>query len=196
MSLDPSVQALLDRGDLVAIMLVRFDLPGRVVGYHTGGRPHTWNGLTYRPNRFLEPVTMRGGLGPGVSELVLAFSGVPTPDAEETITRIEDYAYRNAPAIVTWLAGVPETNAVAGILYSSIYEIADVAYIKSPMDQAGARSLTIRVRLEPPGRSERNASHVVRSQEEQRFDNDAADTAFEYVSTTEAITRQWGQVRR
>ncbi|MGH8009634.1 MAG: DUF2163 domain-containing protein, partial [Candidatus Binatia bacterium] len=46
-SLDPAVKALIDKGDIVRLDLIRFDLPGRSVGYHRGGRPYTYNGLRY-----------------------------------------------------------------------------------------------------------------------------------------------------
>lgn len=196
MSLDPDVEALIERGDLVAILLARFDLPGKTVGYHTGGRAHTFNGLTYRPNRFLSGGSARGGLGAGVTERQLRFSGIPGRRADDIIAEIESYDYLNAPVILSWLAGVPGTNAVAGVLMSDIYEIKDVLHTRSAADAKGLRALNILVTLEPPGRTARGATHIMRSNEAQRFDNDPADTFFEHTDTTATVPRRFGQLRR
>jgi len=193
MSLDPAVEALLEQGQIVRLDLIRFDLPGKTVGYHRGGRPYTYNGLEYLPNRWLDMGDMSQSLGVAVTSRTIRFSDVPTDDPDDAIARIEDYAYTNAPVIITHLAGIPETNEVVGILASSIYEIDQVRYSKSEVDESGQRTITLEIDLEPPGRSARGATHVKRSQAEQQFDNDPTDTFFEYASTTASVPEEWGQ---
>ena len=193
MSLDPAVEALLEQGQIVRLDLIRFDLPGKTVGYHRGGRPYTYNGLECLPNRWLDMGDMSQSLGVAVTSRTIRFSDVPTDDPDDAIARIEDYAYTNAPVIITHLAGIPETNEVVGILASSIYEIDQVRYSKSEVDESGQRTITLEIDLEPPGRSARGATHVKRSQAEQQFDNDPTDTFFEYASTTASVPEEWGQ---
>lgn len=195
MSLDPAVEDLLDEGDLVGLDLIRFDLPGEAVGYHRGGRPYTHNGLVYKPNRYLSFGEASAELGVAVTTRTIVFSDMATDDPDDAIAKLEEYDYTNAPVIITHLAGRPGTNEVAGILYSSIYEIAEVRYVKSEAE-GGTRSLTVEIDIEPPGRSARGATYVRRSLEEQQFDNDAEDTALEYAALLEAETEEWGQVRR
>jgi hypothetical protein len=195
-SLDPAVNELVERGELSAIMLVRFDLPGKTIGYHNGGRPYTHNGLVYLPNRYLAPGDQRGAIGTGVTRRTLTFSGIPGTHADDVIASIENYAYLNAPVITTVLAGVPETNEVAGILLSSVYEIEDVTFARSPVDAAGEFSLRVIVQLEPPGRTARGSTHARRSLTEQQYDNDPADTCLEYTSVAATVPRKFGQLRR
>ncbi|RVK26287.1 hypothetical protein [Sinorhizobium meliloti] len=38
--LDPAVESALEAGRLARLDLIRFDLPGKTVGYHRGGRPY------------------------------------------------------------------------------------------------------------------------------------------------------------
>ncbi|WP_408913799.1 DUF2163 domain-containing protein [Brucella pseudogrignonensis] len=192
-ALDPQVKALVDAGNLVRLDLIRFDLPGRSVGYHRGGRPFVYNGLRYLPNRFLETGDMTGAVGVGVTTRTIKFSNVPTTDPDDAIAKIEQFNYLNAPVIVSHLAGVRETNEVIGALLTSIYEIDKVRFVKGAEQKDGTRSLTIRIDLQPPGRSARGATLVRRSLVEQQFDNDATDTSLEYASVVASDVEEWGQ---
>lgn len=191
--LDPAVEAAINAGQIARLDLIRFDLPGKTVGYHRGGRPYTYNGLVYLPNRFLSIGTMTGGLGVSVTTRTITFSDVPTADVNDAIAKIEEYDYPNAPVIIAHLCGVPETNEVLGVLASSIYEIDKVNYNKGAIDQNGERSLTLSIDLQPPGRSARGSTQVKRAQEEQQFDNSLTDTCLEYASVTGTQTIEWGQ---
>lgn len=193
MSLDPAVEDLLERGDLVELRLIRFDLPGKTVGYHNGGRRFTWNGLVYLPNRFLDPGEMSQALGVAVTTRTIRFSNIPTDNPDDAIAQLENFDYPNAPVIVTHLAGVPGTDIVAGILASSIYEIDEVRYPLGPVNERGERTLSIEIDIEPPGRSARGATHVKRSQAEQQFHNSATDTALERVALGGSEVVEWGQ---
>ena len=193
MALDPAVEEQVERGDLVELKLIRIDLPGYSVGYHNGGRPFTWNGLTYLPNRYLDAGEMSQGLGLEVTRRTIRFSNVPTSNPDDAIAQLEDYDYTNAPVIVTHLCGVPGTDTVVGILASSIYEIDDVRYPKEAVDETGERRMSVEIDIEPPGRSARGATHVMRSDAEQRFDNDPNDTSHENVALGEALVEEWGQ---
>jgi hypothetical protein len=193
MSLDVAVENLLDEGQLIRLDLIRFDLPGKSVGYHRGGRPFTHNGLVYLPNRFLDLGEMNQQIGPAVTTRSIAFSNVPTDNVDDAIARLEDFQYINAPVIITHLAGDPDTDEVVGILASSIYEIDNVRYLKSAMSENGERSVTVEIDLEPPGRSARGATQVKRAQAEQQFDNNATDTCLEYASQVATIPTEWGQ---
>lgn len=193
MSLDPDVEDLVDGGQLVRLDLIRFDLPGKTVGYHRGGRPYTYNGLTYLPNRFLEMGDMSQSLGVAVTTRTIRFSNIPTDNPDDAIASIEEYQYPNAPVIISHLAGDPETDEVVGILASSIYEINDVRYLKGAMADNGERSVTLEINLEPPGRSARGATKVKRAQAEQQFDNLATDTCLEYASVVATVPEEWGQ---
>lgn len=193
MSLDVDVEAALDTGHITTLDLVRFDLPGKPVGYHMGGRPYTYNGLVYLPNRWLQMGEMRGDLGVAVSARELVFADIPTEDPDDAIAQIELYDYVNAPVIIAHLSGVPNSNTVIGVLASSIYEINAITYEEGAAGENGERTLTMIVELEPPGRSARGATLVMRATEEQRFDNSATDTCLEYASTVQTVPVEWGQ---
>lgn len=193
MSLDPAVEELLENGDLVGLDLIRFDLPGNPVGYHRGGRPYTYNGLTYLPNRYLDIGEMSQALGVEVTRRTIRFSNVPTSDPDDAIAQLENHDYTNAPVIVTHLAGVPGTDTVAGILASSIYEVDDVRYVTGAVNERGERSLTIEIDIEPPGRSARGTTGVKRSDAEHQYDNGDGDTALEYAAIGGSEVEEWGQ---
>lgn len=194
MSLDPAVEDLLERGDLVELRLIRFDLPGKAVGYHNGGRPYTWNGLKYLPNRFLDPGEMSQALGVEVTRRTIRFSNIPTSNPEDAIAQLENFDYPNAPVIITHLAGIPGTSTVAGILASTVYEIDDVRYPEGPVNDQGERTLSIEIDIEPPGRSARGATYVKRSHAEQQLHNAATDTSHERVAIGGTEKIEWGQI--
>lgn len=193
MPLDSQTATLVAGGQLARLDLVRFDLPGKVVGYHRGGRPYTYNGLTYLPNRWLSPGGLSGSLGTAVTTRTLEFSNIPVENPDDAIAAIELYNYVNAPVIVTHLAGDLETDQVVGVLASSIYEIDQVRYRKGAMGANGERALSLMIDLQPPGRSARGATLVKCSTAEQQFDNDPNDTSLEYASTTATVAEEWGQ---
>ncbi|MDP9590561.1 UNVERIFIED_ORG: hypothetical protein J2W19_003125 [Shinella zoogloeoides] len=191
-ALDPAVEALVDTGRLSILDLVRFDLPGKSVGYHRGGRNFTHNGLVYLPNRFLETGNMSSALGVAVTTRTIVFSNIPVENPDDAIARIEEFNYQNAPVVIAHLAGNPDTDEVIGILASSIYEIDQVRYNEGAVNGA-ERSLTMSIDLQPPGRSARGSTGVKRALTEQQFDNDPNDTGLEYVATNATIPEEWGQ---
>lgn len=191
MPLDPTVEAAVDDGRFALLDLIRFDLPGKTVGYHRGGRPFTYNGLIYLPNRFLQTGSMTSALGVAVTTRTIVFSNIPVASVEDAVAHIENYNYQNSPVIIAHLAGVPETNQVLGILASSIYEIDQVRYNEGAV--RGQEPLTLSIDLQPPGRSARGSTGVKRSLKEQQFDNLATDTGLEYVATNATIPEEWGQ---
>lgn len=193
MSLAPAVQDLVDGGQLVRLDLIRFDLPGRTVGYHRGGRPFTYNGLKYMPNRWLSAGSTSAALGVAVTTRTIVFSNIPSANPDDAIGKIEDFNYPNAPVIISHLAGDPVTDQVVGVLASSLYEIDEVRYEVSEVDDNGERTLTMLIDLQPPGRSARGATLVKRSTAEHQFDNDPTDTFFDYVATNASIPEEWGQ---
>lgn len=192
MSLDPVVAAQIDKGRIARLDLIRFDLPGKTVGYHRGGRSYTYNGLVYLPNRFLDIGSMTSAVGTAVTTRTIAFSNIPVTDPEDAIARIEEFDYQNSPVIIAHLCGVPNTNEVLGILASSIYEIDQVRYNKGAVS-GSERTLTMEIDLQPPGRSARGSTGVKRSIAEQQFDNSPTDTGLEYVATNASIPEEWGQ---
>ena len=193
--LDPAVEAALDHGRIARLDLIRFDLPGKTVGYHRGGRPFTYNGLVYYPNRWLEIGSMTSAVGVAVTTRSIGFSNVPVANPNDAISQIEQYNYQNSPVIISHLVGDPETDTVLGILASSIYEIDQVRYNEGAVS-GSERTLTMMIDLQPPGRSARGSTGVKRSQAEQQFDNDPADTGLELVATNATIPEEWGQVSR
>lgn len=192
MSLDPIVAAQIDKGRIARLDLIRFDLPGKTVGYHRGGRSYTYNGLVYQPNRFLDIGSMTSAVGTAVTTRTITFSNIPVTDPEDAIARIEEFEYQNSPVIIAHLCGVPNTNEVLGILASSIYEIDQVRYNKGAVT-GSERTLTMEIDLQPPGRSARGSTGVKRSIAEQQFDNSPTDTGLEYVATNASIPEEWGQ---
>jgi hypothetical protein len=192
MSLDPVVAAQIDKGRIARLDLIRFDLPGKTVGYHRGGRSYTYNGLVYLPNRFLDIGSMTSAVGTAVTTRTITFSNIPVTDPEDAIAKIEEFDYQNSPVIVAHLCGVPNTNEVLGILASSIYEIDQVRYNKGAVS-GSERTLTMEIDLQPPGRSARGSTGVKRSIAEQQFDNSPTDTGLEYVATNASIPEEWGQ---
>ncbi|AZN72736.1 DUF2163 domain-containing protein [Georhizobium profundi] len=193
MSLDPAIEDALEGGQLGRFDLIRFDLPGKSVGYHRGARPLLFNGMTYQPNKWLEMGELSGELGVAVTARTIVFSGVPTENADDAIAALESYDYTNAPVIISHLAVDIESGEVLGLLASSIYEINEVSYEQGAAGADGARSLTVSIELEPPGRSARGQTSVKRSPAEQQFDNDPNDTSLEYVATSTRWPERWGQ---
>ncbi|WP_113081872.1 DUF2163 domain-containing protein [Rhizobium sp.] len=192
MSLDPVVAAQIDKGRIARLDLIRFDLPGKTVGYHRGGRSYTYNGLVYLPNRFLDIGSMTSAVGTAVTTRTITFSNIPVTDPDDAIAKIEEFDYQNSPVIVAHLCGVPNTSEVLGILASSIYEIDQVRYNKGAVS-GSERTLTMEIDLQPPGRSARGSTGVKRSIAEQQFDNSPTDTGLEYVATNASIPEEWGQ---
>ncbi|NSX90148.1 DUF2163 domain-containing protein [Agrobacterium tumefaciens] len=192
MSLDPVVAAQIEKGRIARLDLIRFDLPGKTVGYHRGGRPYVYNGLTYLPNRFLDIGSMTSAVGTAVTTRTITFSDIPVTDPDDAIAKIEEFDYQNSPVIIAHLCGVPNTNEVLGILASSIYEIDQVRYNKGAVS-GSERTLTMEIDLQPPGRSARGSTGVKRSIAEQQFDNSPTDTGLEFVATNASIPEEWGQ---
>lgn len=192
MSLDPVVAAQIEKGRIARLDLIRFDLPGKTVGYHRGGRSYTYNGLVYLPNRFLDIGSMTSAVGTAITTRTITFSNIPVSDPEDAVARIEEFQYQNSPVIIAHLCGVPDTNEVLGILASSIYEIDQVRYNKGAVS-GSERTLTMEIDLQPPGRSARGSTGVKRSIAEQQFDNSHTDTGLEYVATNASIPEEWGQ---
>ncbi len=192
MSLDPVVAAQIEKGRIARLDLIRFDLPGKTVGYHRGGRSYTYNGLVYLPNRFLDIGSMTSAVGTAVTTRTITFSDIPVTDPDDAVAKIEEFDYQNSPVIIAHLCGVPNTNEVLGILASSIYEIDQVRYNKGAVS-GSVRTLTMEIDLQPPGRSARGSTGVKRSIAEQQFDNSPTDTGLEYVATNASIPEEWGQ---
>ena len=194
--LSPEVEAIVESGEFAGLDLIRFDLPGNTVGYHRGGRPFTYNGLKYLPNRFLQGGDINSAVGVSVTTRTIVFSNIPVDDPDDAVAKIEQYDYPNAPVIITHLAGVPDTNEVVGILVSNIYEIDRVSFNDDALDANGSGMLTLTIELQPPGRSARGQTLIKRSTAEQQFDNDETDTGLEYVATIGTVPEEWGQVSR
>lgn len=192
MALDPAVSAEIAKGHIVRLDIVRFDLPGKTVAYHRGGRPWIYNGITYLPNRWLEMGEMSSAVGTSVTTRTITFSNIPVENPDDAIAKIEEFNYQNSPVIITHLCGEAETNNVLGILASSIYEIDQVRYNRGAIS-GSERLLTMEIDLQPPGRSARGSTGVKRSLKEQQFDNDATDIGLEYVATNASIPEEWGQ---
>lgn len=193
MSLDEAVEDQVEDGRLLIFPIIRFNIPDNSVGYHLGGRDLVWDEFTYKPNRFLDPGSFTSGLGNEVTRQTIVFSDVPTTDPDDVIARIEELDYLNAPVIITYLAGDPETDEILGILVSQLYEIDHVTFEKGAVGEDGMRTVTISIDLEPPGRSARDQTYAKRSLDEQQFDNLSTDTCFEYAATNDDIPEEWGQ---
>jgi hypothetical protein len=194
--LSPEVEAIVESGEFAGLDLIRFDLPGKTVGYHRGGRPFTYNGLKYLPNKVLQGGDINSAVGVAVTTRTIVFSNIPVDDPDDAVAKIEQYDYPNAPVIITHLAGVPDTNEVVGILVSNIYEIDRVSFNDDALDANGSGMLTLTIELQPPGRSARGQTLIKRSTAEQQFDNDETDTGLEYVATIGTVPEEWGQVSR
>lgn len=192
-SFSPEVDAALQAGDLAFVDLVRFEFPViGSVGYHMGGRPFTYQGTVFKPNRFLALGYDTSGLGVTVTTTTLTFSNVPVDDVDDAIGKLETLQYDNAPVTITRVIGVPGGLDPIGVLWSKFYEISEVRYPESPTDEKGEKTLTIEIDLEPPGRSARGITGVKRSVAEQQFDNDASDTGLREAATTARIPIEWG----
>jgi len=192
-ALDPNVAAAVDAGDIGVITLVRIDLPGKTVGYHTGGRPFTYGAIEYLPNRFLPPEGISSGTGNQISEAQLLFSNVPTTNPDDAIADIEQYDYINAPVTVTYLCGDPHTDEVLGALDNRFYELADLDYSADAADEKGNRALTIKAVIQTLARRLRDKTYAVRSLAAQQFHNNPADTSLRYVAISPEWPEEWGQ---
>lgn len=191
--LDPLVEAALDEGVFHRLELIRFDIPGHTVGYHNGGRAFTYNGLTYQPNRFLDPGSLELSLGMSVTRRTIRFSNVPTEDPLDSIAQLEALNYPNAPVIISTLLGHPVTKEPLGVLVSQLYEIDSASYPVGAMDGDGRRTMDVVINLEPPSRATRDKTLALRSLQEQQFDNSATDTFLAQASTRVTVQREWGQ---
>jgi hypothetical protein len=192
-SLAPAVDAALALGHIKIIPLIRIDLPGKTVGYHTGGRLFNYSGLDYLPNRYLSYEGFSSGLGNNIEEIKITFSDIPTTDPNDAIGQIETYNYTNAPVTVSFLAGDIVTDEALGVLVTNFYEIDGVTFVQSATDEKGDRTITIDITLQTLARRLRDQTYIKRSMTDQQRHNDAADTAFEYVATSPSWVVQWGQ---
>lgn len=198
-ALDTAVATQVDSGAVKVIALIRIELKGKgetpdtVVGYHNGGRPFTYGGLEYLPNRFLDAEGLSASLGNQISEAVLSFSNVPTDNADDAIASIEDYDYINAPVTVSYLCGDPATDEVLGVLVTHFYEIDEVEFEDGAVDENGQATITLSISLETLSRRYRDQTYAKRSQEDQARHNQETDTAFEYVATSPTWSEEWGQ---
>lgn len=192
-SLDPAVSAALTDGNVRVIALVKFTLPGLTVGYHMGGRPFTYGGVTYKPNRFMNADGFTTALGNQIDEVKLYFSDVPTSDVDDAIASIEAHDYLNAPVTVSFLAGDPETDAVLGIMATNFYEIEAVEFSAGAVDDNGLASLTLEITLETLARRARERTYIKRAAADQKRHNLASDTGFDYAATSPEWPVEWGQ---
>lgn len=192
-SLDTAVATQVDSGSIKVIPLVKIDLPGKSVGYHTGGRLFTYSGFEYLPNRYLSSEGFSGALGNQISEVTLTFSNVPTDNPDDAIASIESYDYINAPVTVSFLAGDPETDEALGVLVTQFYEINDVEFEVGALDENGIATITVKISLETLSRRYRDQTYAKRSAEDQQRHNSATDTAYEYVATSPDWPEEWGQ---
>tara|TARA_R110002020_G_scaffold34066_34_gene103952 strand:- start:1837 stop:2445 length:609 start_codon:yes stop_codon:yes gene_type:complete len=198
-ALETAVAAQVDSGEIRVIPLIRFDLkgkgetPDKVVGYHVGGRPFTWGGLEYLPNRFLNSDGLVAALGNEISSVTISFSDVPTDNPEDAIAAIENYEYINAPVTVSYLCGDPKTDEVLGVLVTHFYEINDVEFQVGELDENALATVTLDIELETLARRYRDQTYIKRSAEDQARHNSATDTALEYVATSPQWPEEWGQ---
>jgi hypothetical protein len=198
-SLDPTLQAQVDSGELRILPLVRFELtgsgetPDTVVGYHPGGRPFTWSGLTYKPNRFLAPEGLSEGLGNEIAELSLKFSKVPTDNADDAIASIENFNYIGAPVTIAYLGGDPTTDQVHGVLLTRFYRIADVRFAKGKVEKNGVRTVSLDITLKSRAARLKDITHAKASTADQQHHNDATDTFYDYVGTAAEWPVEFGQ---
>lgn len=195
-SLDPAVSAQLDEGAVAILPLVKFTFPEMVYGCHFGGRNLDYSGVSYKPNRWLDPDSFSEALGNDVTARTLTFSNVPTEDADDAIGKLETLTYTNAPVTISYLLGDPETDEILGVLATHFFEINQVSYRKQAIQPDGTRTVTVDVEIEPVGRRVRDVTHAKRSDAEQKFDNDATDEGFKYIATSPSFPYQWGQVMR
>jgi hypothetical protein len=198
-SLDTDVANQVDSGAIKVIPLIKIELPGKgetpdkTVGYHIGGRPFTYSGQEYLPNRFLNSDGLMAALGNQISSVMISFSDVPTNNADDAIAAIESYDYINAAVTVSYLCGDPETDEVRGVLVTHFYEINDVEFLTGAIDENGIATVTLDIELETLSRRYRDQTYVKRSAEDQARHNSATDTAFEYVATSPTWPEEWGQ---
>ena len=192
-SLDPALKSQLETGQIKVQPLVRIDLPGKTVGYHAGGRPFTWAGLEYLPNRFMKPDGLKEGLGNEIAELKLVFSNVPTGNPDDAIAQIETYDYMRAPVTVAYLGGNPITDQALGVLITRFYLIADVKVKKPARDEHGRRTVTLEIILKAAGAREKGTTPAKASTADQQYHNDATDTFYEYVAAAAEWQVEFGQ---
>ncbi|MEM6381080.1 MAG: DUF2163 domain-containing protein [Pseudomonadota bacterium] len=192
--LPADAQALYDQGWAGEAYLVRFNLPGRTVGYVNGPRPVTYNALTYLPNRYLQPIEGISSLGSAITQRELQFSNVPTENADDSIAAIEGYAYQNAPVQITSLAIDPQTGEIAGAVETASFEISSVVFGDEPIADDGTRALSMSITLDAPGRAIREQTAATTGQQEQQFDNDPTDTSSQFLGTVGEWAIEWGRV--
>lgn len=189
----PEVQAQLDSGRIHILPLVKFEIPGNVVGYYVGPRPFEYNGFTYKPNKLLKMDDLVETLNIDLGIRELTFSNIPV--GSDAIDDLEALDYVNAPAIVSRLIVDPKgdfPNSIRGISETSFHEIAQVKYTEGAISEEGQFSLTVVVKLKTPGKTGRVSTLAVRSDVEQRFDNNPNDTFLSGVGTVSTIMREFG----
>ncbi len=193
-NLPTEAQALYDQGWAREAYLIRFDLPGKTVGYVHGPRSVEFNGLTYIPNRYLAPLSGISTLGSTVTSRTVSFANVATDNVEDAVAAIEQYDYLNAPTTITALAVDPETGELAGAVETSAFEVASVKYQDEAIDDDGKRVLTLNIKLDAPGRAIREQTAAKSGLEEQQFDNDPNDTSGRFLGTVGEWVIEWGRV--
>lgn len=195
MSLATAVTDQLDAGSIKVVPLIKIELPNKTVAYHYGGgRDFDYGGLIYKGNKWIQPESFDGALGNDISIKSLIFSGVKEASAtDDAIAEIEDYDYLNAPVTISYICGDPETDEPLGVLLTDFYEIDNVLFETGELQDDGSRELTVQIDIEPIGRRVRDKSHAKRSDDQQKYDNDATDTAFEYAAASQEWAEEWGQ---
>ncbi|MEN0040476.1 MAG: hypothetical protein AAF764_03980 [Pseudomonadota bacterium] len=194
-ALSPAVQGQLEASFHI-LPLVKFEIPGNVVGFVVAPQPVTYNGFTYTPNRFMDAANVVETLSVDLGETDLTFSNVPVGgDAFDTLEALN---YTNAPVTVSRLIvnpalGVPE--GIVGIAQTSFHKLRNITYTDGAQDDDGVSTKTFVAKLGTPGTAGREKTHAVRSHAEQIFDNDPDDTMLIDVATNGTIPRSWGQRR-
>lgn len=191
--LTPAVNNQLNKGHHI-LPLVKFEIPGNTVGYYVGPRKFEYQGFVYQPNKFLEMDDLIETLSIDLGERELLFSNVPV--SGDPINDIEALDYTNAPVTVSRLIidpklGLPE--AVIGVGETSFHKINEAGFTEGAVGEDGCSTLTMKITLGSLGVAGRDKTHAVRSDEEQRFDNNPIDTFLGGVSTVHTITREFGQ---
>lgn len=98
-SLSPDVQTQLDSGRIHILPLVKFEIPGNIVGYYVGARPFEYNGFTYKPNKLLKMDDLVETLNIDLGIRELKFSNIPV--GNDAIDDLESLDYVSAPVTLS-----------------------------------------------------------------------------------------------
>lgn len=198
MTLPAAIETAFDNREIALALCAQFVFPEGTFGLWTGRGNLTVNSQVYKGvDRFLSFSGAKSQIGNVADGAAVQLSDVPSeyldPDWQSAL---ENYTYDNAPCNLTWVAFDPVTHAYLGIAAFRAYEIDTLVYRRSAIAEDGSFTVTVEAALESVARSITAATHVKRSDADQRRHNDPNDGGFRHAAAGRRFKIKFGKIAR